>query len=103
MNDKPDGTPLIDLLRRELRSYFSDWSEDFTVTVEHGDQGEEGRFFQVGIKHARLGKEFFFFARPASVPGWFEMDFTEDGWTSLDMGNVFAFMWFEQASRERDK
>ena len=83
-------------LIESLTSCFSDWGNDFDIDVEAQDRWKGYEFFDVIITHFRLGGMYEFGAR-VDKDGNCEMDFYEDDWHSIGQGEVFAFMWFEEA------
>ena len=81
-------------LEDAIRGCLIDWDGDFDIDVEQEDHHNGFAYFSCMVSHDRLGDGAIFTAR-VDGDGGCEMDFNEDAWVPLDMGNLFALMWFE--------
>lgn len=82
-------------LIKALESCVSEWDHDFDIDVEQEDHHGGYDYFSVVVTHRRLGKNYDFRARVYN-DGNCEMDYYEDSWVDITMGNLFAYMWFEE-------
>lgn len=81
-------------LREALQSAFYDWDGDFAFTIEHEDLHRHFEYFDVTIKHERLGPAYDFRMR-VSMDGDCQFDRYEDSWAEISKAELFANMWFE--------
>lgn len=82
-------------LEDAIRQCLIDWDGDFDIDVEQEDHHNGFAYFCCLVSHYRLGDGASFSAR-VDDDGDCEMEMTgEDSWAPLNMGNLFALMWFE--------
>lgn len=85
-------------LTGELMRCFSDWEGAFEIDVEEEEGYNEYIFYSVEITHKFLGPDYgYCFAARVDKEKNCEIEMSEDSWTRLDTGSVFAFLWFESA------
>jgi len=86
-------------LEEAIRGCLSDWDGDFDVDVEEEEHYRGHGYFSCVVSHDRLGDGASFSARVAN-DGDCEMDMTGyDSWVPLNMGHLFALMWFKAKLR----
>jgi len=85
-------------LLEELKSCVDDWGDNFDIDLVQEDYWKGNTYFSVIITHKSLGHDYEFRAR-VSDEGDCEMDYNEDSWTPINMGNLFAWMWFDTAPK----
>ena len=79
-----------------LEACVADWDSTFSIDVEKEDVYKNWDYFSVIITHETLGHDYEFRAR-INDNDECEMDYNEDSWTPINMGNLFAWMWFNTA------
>lgn len=83
-------------LRDTIQHCFVDWEGDFSVRLEGDERCEGHSDYFVTIEHKFLGDAVSFLAR-VYENGYCEMDYADDNWHQITMGNLFAWLWFETA------
>jgi len=78
-------------LLSEFLDIFSDWESDFIIAVNSADDDE----YEVSVRHKRLMEEPIWFACRKSRAGFWEFEYSEDSWSGIDKGEIFAAMWFD--------
>lgn len=81
------------ILIENLKSCVSDW-DAFDIDVEQEEGHNDWFYFAVIITHDTLNVAHDFTARVDSK-GNCEMDYSEGCWSDINMGNLFAWMWFD--------
>ena len=80
-------------LYSSIKNCVDDWGDDFDIDIESESYWNGWAFFTVIVSHKFYGQDYEFSAR-VNKAGDCEMDYSDDIWQPITMGNLFAFMWF---------